>query len=400
MGIMEFTLLNFFKLITGHAGTLGKYVQQNKLALALSTKDITNPQESKISNIVNEKIELTEDYRDEIHSLYQKNILEILTLNKYSNDLLNLCNAVNTMSNIPDDIKQSLTELIKSGTKIKKEDFNILFERIIDYLTVPELQPVLSVPQEDYSMIIDKCKQEIGKQIEEYISSNIYVQSDVRTENISFSDDENQIFRKIYHRVEYINSTNEEFIFKMSRLVERTKLAPGDDVDFFKSKFVDLCIKINDKEVSIDYTNKDICFCKKRHDHRNLLENWLIGLNITLSEEDYKESFTVEIEYTSIESFFLDRLLESYRTKYPCYELKHTCNIKTNSSKEYILSILPFEVFYNINLTKGKRNAATVNQVDKTTATVNFNNFTLPGTGYTRRILLKDPVDVDDLKTQ
>jgi hypothetical protein len=402
---MEFTLLNFFKLITGKDGTLGRYVTQVQLVSA-----ITGIDPSYMSNILSDKSQISDDRRANIRATSQIELLDCITAQKHENDLHNLCNAVNAMSNIPDDIKQNLTKLIELDNRITKDKFDNVFSEIIDYLTAPTLH------EEKHNSINDECKQAIIDRMNDFKSS-VYLSLSYRLEKISIDIKKDTCARAIYTKEIFENPNKEKVFYSLRRVTEKAGYK-NDDIGYLKKKYEGIIIKINDKDF-LDYIREYVHkYPETESKYKSFINNEVsiydlfqigqrnvkVGVAFTdLITElevplDYEMTeIKLEIWYTSNDSLEFDRSGYTFRLRFPCNHIDH--NYRIFPENKWELSILDHQPFY-IPADKLSIPKSDTLEEDKSHARYFSTHWLLPGVGYSRRYFFHKPSTVDSYRLE
>jgi hypothetical protein len=432
MGAMEFTLLNFLKLITGKNENGRKYITQEELG------DIFDVDESKVSRIFNGKDAFSQKNRDDI-SDGSKNIIKYLThwgleenaRRREMFDIHNLCVLVIDMETPPKSIYIKLSNLIDLGNPENinpinpseyVNEFNATFDTIIKYLAYSYSTPnqTAIVPSKKYNSIIDECQKAVIEAMNSFKSS-VYFSLNYREEIINMDSDENKCTRSIYTKEILKNPDKEKFSYPLRRITERVGYENGR-LEFLRKKFCDLKININNESL-LEYIKKyveiypdssaryesfiknseadseaiyDLFEAKKREPEEGVVTSEILS-ELDIPFDKNMEEITLEIWYKSIDIYDFDRSGFSFRLRFPCQKINH-CHRIVNFDK-WEMSMLEFQAFYAPEDNLCNSQSYMISE-DRSHTRFYCNHWMLPGTGYTRRYYYRKRSTIDAYKPE
>lgn len=268
------------------------------------------------------------------------------------------------------------------------------------------LTRILSETSQDIisSKLPPECEKSILSEIQKYVLSSIYIEEHLRDEVVTIDINDNTYISQIYQSVTFINPNKEEFNYAYKRYVEKEN--DEDSQELLHRKFRDLKIRINGVDI-LEYL-KEYRKNQPENGNHNITPNDIYSLFVVTDSIENKrhggletnisitipiakdiQKCKVEIEHTAINRLNLFDVSFTFRTEYPCRQLKH--NISVEPTNKWKLVVIPIEMLYTPH--GPKQRSVFTSLVNQGSASVIMDYWTLPGTGYYRSIEYRGIID-------
>lgn len=321
---------------------------------------------------------------------------------------------------------------LKSINNISKEEFlngassmlieNLLAEvflHVLKYIDRDRQNETMNMPnvEPEPKTIKEECKEAICEQIDQFIHSNVYLESDIKDVTFFINDNLKQYYKKIITRSVLVNPSSEDLHYSMSTVAASSELPQGDRLKLVREKYRSkLKITVNKMplkdyllqlgelypdqygcylDIGDDWDIYSLFSITERADSDGLVTDTKFSLDFPLDKN--MEKHDVKVEFTTYMPLIIGRLGGAVRIGYPCKHLEHKYAVRFNRPDAWEISFYVFEPFYMTSntLNPRKKRAFSIDRIDKQTAFVKMNYLLLPGSGYAYRILMKELVDGD-----
>jgi hypothetical protein len=256
-----------------------------------------------------------------------------------------------------------------------------------------------------HGSIPEECKKAFLAKADAF-ATGIYLELHEKTENIVISVEENTCTRHIVTRAKFVNPAHEAFSYRLRQNTVPRGLTGAEHI---RKRYGGLKIRIDGRDLSDfvrDLTERYplmeapiVSVFKNRKDKTPDIYSAFsydpgtvvpgevsntVEMLLEIPTDPNARSVTVETEYTSTDILDFDSTAYIFRLGYPCRHLLHRYTIEPKG--QWGLNVSEFTPFYRRLGDAGIGKFATVYD-GLSTAVIDINDWSLPGTGYVRRCI-------------
>ena len=270
--------------------------------------------------------------------------------------------------------------------------------------------------------IKDECKKMMASQIDRYIQSAVYFEKHTRDITYFFNPNLKQYSKKVSTCAVLINPFAEENIqYSMNVMIDPNLFSQGNEMECIRNKLRSkLKVKVNKiplKEYLVQLGEKypgqygffltiknedkwdiySLFSVEDRDDAAAFVENKKMTFRLPLDKDI--ERHEINIEYITYEDLQIGRMGNTFRIAYPCKYLDHKYIMRFKNPEAWEIAFYVLEPFHLNSETANpvKKKSFTIDRNDRQAVSIVMDYLILPGTGYTNRILLREPIDGESL---